>query len=269
MTSFTLKGSVLGTFIEHRLSNDRDVKIIITSKGSTTGLGKTMLAICIAQWTEEYIAGRSWDVENRGYIDIQSYIKRYKQAPKNSALIIDELEKGADSRRSMAKDNVDLSHAWAQLRYRNIVSIATLPSVSMLDNRMMELADIWINVVERGKAIPFYIYVNDFSGKVHRKQLQHPMTNQSELITWPDIPDTKSYQYMKELKDESVRTGEGAQMYDKEEVDSKVSKAVKEKRNELIRAFYRSDHTNVSQSKLGDIVGLSQSMIDVIVNNND
>lgn len=262
---FSLKGSVLGSFLIHRLENDRDVKVIITSKGSTTGLGKTTLGILIAKWIEEYMTDREWLAEDRGFIEIQEYIQKYKNAKQYSGLLIDELEYGADSRRSMAQDNVDLSHAWAQLRYRNIVSVATLPSVSMLDNRMMELADIWINVVERGKAIPFYIWVNDFTGDVNRKMLRHPQTGNKELITWPDIPGDKNYKYMSRLKDKSVRTGEAAQMYDKEQLDKKIKEAKKEIRNELIKEFYNSEHTNISQTKLGKIVGLSQSMIDVIV----
>lgn len=263
---FSLKGSVLGTFIEHRLTNDRDVKCIITSKGSTTGLGKTMLAILICRWIQNYIQGNEWSAEENGFIEIQRYISRYKSCDKQSALLMDEIEYGADSRRSMAQDNVDFSHAWAQLRYRNVVTVATLPSTSMMDKRMMELADIWINVIKRGAALPFYIWVNDFSGQVNRKQLEHPRTGQVEIINWPDISGDEDYKEMTKLKDQNVRTGESARMYDKEEVDKKVKQARKEKRNEMIKKFYNSEHTNISQSKLGETVGLSQSMIDVIVN---
>lgn len=263
---YSLKGSVLGSLLIHRLKNDRDVKVIITSKGSTTGLGKTTLAILIAKWIEEYMTDREWDIEQRGFINVQEYIQKYKNVKQFSALVIDELEYGADSRRAMAQDNVDLSHAWAQLRYRNIVSLATLPSTSMLDKRMMELADVWINVVQRGKALPFYIWVNDFTGKVNRKFMEHPRTGANEIITWPDISSTQEYNYMSKLKDQNVRTGESAQMYDIEEVNKRVKEGKKEIRNELIREFYHSEHTNISQAKLGKIAGLSQSMIDVIVN---
>lgn len=266
---YSLKGSVLGTFIEHRMNENRDVKMIVTSKGSTTGLGKSTFAICAGRWSENYLTDRLWRCEDRGYIDIQEYISKYKSCPEYTSLIIDEIEHGADSRRSMAQDNVDLSHAWAQLRYRNVISIATLPSVSMLDNRMMELADIWVNVLEKGKAIAFYIWVNDFTGKVHKKQLTHPVTGQPEILTWPDLSGDVDYEYLTNLKDQHVRTGESAQMYTKEQVDEKVQKAKKDKRDELIRSFYNSEYTSISQSKLGEIVDLSQSSIGVIVNDDE
>jgi hypothetical protein len=264
--NFTLFGSVLGTFIEHRLNENRDAKIIITSKGSTTGLGKSTLAIAICRFVEEQLAGRDWDVEERAYIDVQKYISKYKSCPQNSALLIDEIEYSADNRRAMSQDNVDLSHAWAQLRYRNVVSVATLPSVSMLDKRMMELADIWINVIQKGKALPHYLSINDYTGRLQKQMLRHPKTGQTEVITWPDLANDPDYRYLTNLKDQNVRTGDSEQLYDKDDLDKKVEQAKKEKRNELIKSFYESEHTNISYAKLGDVVGLSQSMIDVIVN---
>lgn len=265
---FTLDGSVLGTFIEHRLSGDRDVKIIITSKGSTTGLGKTTLGIGICRYVEEILLprvashmdhGRHWKAEERGFIDIQKYISKYKSCNKYSSLLIDEIEHGADSRRSMAQDNVDLSHAWAQLRYRNIVSVATLPSVSMLDNRMMELADIWINVLERGKAICFYIWVNDFTGEVMKKTLEHPRNGATEVITWPDLAGDSDYEYMRQLKDTHVRVGEENKTYTKKEVEKEKKSAKKKVRDALIKDFY--SNSNLSQADIAEIVDLSQSQV--------
>jgi hypothetical protein len=260
----SLRGSVLGTFLEHRYKEDRDAKIIITSKGSSTGLGKTTLAIIICYYADMH----GWSAEEKGFVDVNEYIDKYKEVNQYSSLLIDEIEHGADARRSMAQDNVDLSHAWATLRYRNVVSVATLPSVSMLDNRMMELADIWINVVEKGKAIPFYIWTDDFSGKVKRKMLRHPATNQEEIITFPKITNA-DYQYMKSEKDTTVRTGKHQQTYDKDDIDKAKKEARKEKRNELIRGFYNDEDLNLSQSDIAGVVGLSQSMVGHVVNQED
>jgi hypothetical protein len=261
---FSLKGSVLGTFLEHRYKEDRDAKVIITSKGSSTGLGKTTLAIMICYFADMH----GWDADEKGFTNVNKYVQKYKEVEPHSALLIDEIEHGADNRRAMSQDNVDLSHAWATLRYRNIISVATLPSVSMLDNRMMELADIWINVVEKGKAIPFYIWTDDFTGQIKRKVLRHPKTQQEEIITFPRLTNS-DYRTMKSKKDTTVRTGEEHKTYDKSDIEDAKEEAAKEKRNELIRELYNSDQLDLSQSQIGDLVGISQSMVGYVVNEDD
>lgn len=257
-----IKGSVLGTFIENRYQENRDAKIIITSKGSTTGLGKSTLAIVLCYFADAH----GWTAEERGFVDVKKYVQKYKEVDEFSALLLDEIEQGADSRRSMAQDNVDLSHAWATLRYRNVVSVATLPSVSMLDKRMMELSDIWINVVDKGKALPHYVTINDYSGKLERYPLRHPKTGHKEIITWPQLKN-KDYRYMQERKDTNVRTGEDAQTYDKSDLDDAREDAAREKRNELIRQFYECDRFNLSQTDIAEAVGISQSMVGHVLNN--
>jgi len=257
---YSISGSVTGTFIQNRYAENRDAKIIITSKGSTTGLGKTTLAILLCYFADEH----GWDAETKGYIDVPDYISKYKEVPEHSALLIDEIEQGADSRRAMAQDNVDLSHAWAQLRYRNIVSVATLPSVSMLDKRLMELADLWINCVEKGKAIPHYLTINDYTGKLERYPLKHPKTGHKEIIVFPKLSNS-DYRIMQKKKDQNVRIGEEHQTYDKSDLEDAKKKARKAKRDELITQFYESSEVNLSQTDIANIVGLSQSMVGNIV----
>lgn len=253
---FTLKGSVTGSFIEQRYSENRDAKIIITSKGSTTGLGKSTLGIVLCYFADAH----DWTADEKGFVDVNDYVKKYKQVPEHSALLIDEIEHGADSRRAMTNENVNLSHAWATLRYRNVISVATLPSVSMLDKRLMELADLWINVVEKGKAIPHYLTINDYTGKLERYQLNHPRTGDVEVLTWPPL-NNADYRNMQSKKDKKVRVGEEAKTYDKKDLDKARKKAKKEKRNEMIREFYNADNLTLSQADIADVVDLSQTMV--------
>lgn len=260
----TINGSVLGTFIQQRYNENRDAKIIITSKGSTTGLGKSTLAIVLCYYADAY----GWSAEEKGFVDVRDYVQKYKEVNEYSALLLDEIEKGADARRAMAQDNVDLSHAWATLRYRNVVSVATLPSVSMLDNRLMELGDIWINVVDKGKAIPHYLTINDYSGKLEKYPLRHPGTGNKEIITWPKL-NNSDYREMQRLKDINVRTGEEHERYDKDDIEDAKEDAAREMRNELITAFYQSEDTNMSQKDIADVIGISQSMVAHILNEDD
>lgn len=266
---WSLSGSVLGTFIEKRYRENRDAKIIITSKGSTTGLGKSTLAIPICYFADRH----GWTAEEKGFVDVNDYVQKYKKVPEYSALLLDEIEQGADSRRAMAQQNVDLSHAWATLRYRNVVSVATLPSVSMLDKRLMELADIWINVVDKGKAIPHYLTINDYTGKLERYPLKHPKTGHKEIITWPQL-NNEDYEVMQELKDKSVRVGEEHETYDADDIDDAKEESKKEARDKLIRMFYNSEYTDLSHKKMSKIIdddddemfNISSSMVGYILN---
>jgi len=146
---------------------DLDAKIIITSHNSRPGLGKTTLAIKMARDFDK----NGWNADEKAFMSAHEYHNAYEDLPSGSALVFDEIEGEADSRRAMSEKNVELSQAWAQNRYRNMITICTLPSVSMLDNRMLEMSDYWINVMGRGTAHPYRVLVNDFSGKVIRKRL--------------------------------------------------------------------------------------------------
>lgn len=261
---FDLHGSVLGEFIKLRFMHNRDVKIIITSRGSTTGLGKTTLAIILGYYGDAY----GWTAEEKGFVNVGRYISKYKSCKPYSALLIDEIEHGADSRRAMSQDNVDLSHAWATLRYRNILSIATLPSTSMLDNRMLELADIWINVVDKGKAISFYVWTNDFTHEIRRRLIRHPYTDQKEIIWWPQL-ENEDYKLMAQKKDKSVRIGESHETYDKDDIDKAKQKAAKQRRDELITELWKDDNNQLAQHQIADAIGLTQSSVSQIVREMD
>lgn len=184
--------SKLGLFILYRLVNNRDCKVIITSSGSTTGTGKTTLAVELCRWIRKasndvFNDDKSWNAEDWATVDLGEYFRQYKQAGRGDAILADEIEYSADRRRAMSDDNLKLSHAWSILRYQNVVTVATLPSVSMLDQRLMELADVWINVVRRGRANPYYLTVNDFTGDIIRHRF-HRLGYQ-ETIKWDGLPD--------------------------------------------------------------------------------
>lgn len=247
-----LDGSVLGEFIKYRLTNNRDVKVIVTSKSSSTGLGKTTLAIQINRWIYDKFFNDYWSAEKYGFLDVENYIDTYQKSQEQTPLLIDEIEHGADSRRFMSKENVGLSHAWATLRYKNIFSIATLPTTSMLDSRMMELSDIWINVVKRGVALAYYIWINDFTGELYKIPIRHPETANREVMSFGDLDGDPAFEYMSKLKDATV-TGKDTRRFDNEEVQKEKKKAAKDKRNQIIYHIY--EQTDLSQSDIAKALG--------------
>ena len=236
----------LGRICNDKLSNDNDIKIIIQGANSQTGVGKTTLAIQLCRFIDRH----GWDAEEKAFIDVQQYLNSYLDYPEGSALLLDEIGAGADSRRSTSKENVQLSQGWQLLRSRNIATVATLPSTSMLDGRMLELADIWILVRRRGVAQPYKIQVNDFTGRISRD----PFAG-DEHIRFPDLrdrdPDKK---YLDSIKDEKVKDG-GMKSIPLPEHRDKIEKAKqsasKDLRDDIIRDLY--DATDMSYKDIGSL----------------
>jgi len=93
----------LNKFRRGRQAQGRDTKIIITSRNSTTGTGKTTLAVWLAL---------SWDYygfdASKATLEPTEYIDRYLETRPGEVLIMDEAEQ-LDARRSMSSQNVDFA----------------------------------------------------------------------------------------------------------------------------------------------------------------
>lgn len=250
----------LGREIKRDVHNrDLDAKIIITSHNSRPGLSKTTLAIKMARDFDRH----GWSAEKKAFMDAHEYHNAYEDLESGSVMLFDEIEGEADSRRAMSNKNVELSQAWAQNRYRNMITICTLPSVSMLDNRMLEMSDYWINVIDRGLAHPYRVLVNDFTGEVIRQRI-----DEDGVIRYGDLPDgDEDYAYLTQMKHER-RTSVGKQYYDEDEHEKAVEKARKEARmearNEWIKCL--SEETDLSTYAISDlpVVDVSQQRVSQI-----
>lgn len=248
----------LGREAEKRLSNDNDIKIIIQGKNSETGIGKTTLAIQLCRFIDE----NGWSAEDKAYIEPSKYLSDFLDVEPKSAMLLDEIGAGADSRRATSTENVELSQGWQMLRARNIGTVATLPSTNMLDPRMLELADYWVLVKRRGLAQPYRIRVNDFNGKVARDPLPG-----EEHIQFADLPDWDAdKKYLDSIKDNKVEDGgmERIKVAEhKQELSKAREKARKEKRDEMIREFYAE--SELSYADIGEVVGLTKQTVGQIV----
>jgi hypothetical protein len=246
--------------VKKRLSMDNDAKIIIQGADSQTGIGKTTLAIKIARAIDD-----EWTADEKAFVDVQEYINAHLNKPAGSVLLLDEIEAGADSRRFMSQENVDLSQAWATMRARNIVTIATLPSISMLDNRMIELADFWILVKRRGLAQPYSVHVNDFTGKVRREPFPG-----DEHIQFADLPDGDAdKEHLDSLKDDMLQMDESGYIKVEEhqkELEKRLEEKEKEIRDGLVQELY--EKTSATQSEISDLsfVEMHQSQVSRVVN---
>ena len=205
---------------EKRHKNGRDFKIIITSRNSTTGTGKTTLALWLAlNWDSNFTA-------EQATLHVDEYLDIYKEQSQGSVLIMDEAEQ-LDARRSMSQQNVDFSEKWSMMRYSEVDSILTLPTASALDSRLEELADVWINVIERGRAKCHLVTVGDYT-----KSVDNPPWH---MLGWPDISGLSIAQELAEKKERKIAgeiygTDEPEEKtYTKDELEAKTEKRIAQK----------------------------------------
>jgi len=238
-----------------RKKDNRDLKIIITSRDSQTGTGKTTLALWLALHFDEY--GFSADQVT---LHPEEFLELYKENPAGSVIIMDEAEQ-LDSRRSMSNKNVEFWNLWQTMRYRQITSILTLPTRSALDKRGLELADVWIQVTERGHARVHEIAVGDYDGNTQ--------PNITETLAFPDISDMKLKDEIDNKKVALMEEGEefGEQTsFDQSDIQS-ARMAV---RDDWIRFIYENDDLTLREfedklEKDEKLPGLSRSRINEIV----
>lgn len=213
-----------------RIHSGRDLKIIITAKNSQTGVGKTTLAGWLAlSWTPLF-TGSEWycnpdePTEGMATLNPGEYFDIIKKVgtdfPAGTVVVVDDAEE-LDARRSMQSLNVEFSQRWMLMRLKQAITIITLPSPSSIDSRLEELADYWINIQRRGKALVHNIEVQDYGSR-------DVLTRQSHFITYPNIsnhPEMKKMQQMKEDKmDAWEEADEEADKPDPETVEKDTKK---------------------------------------------
>jgi predicted XRE-type DNA-binding protein len=231
-----------------RRADQRDLKIIITSRDSQTGTGKTTLALWLALHFD------SWGFDAaKVTLHPQEFVKLYTDNRPGSVIIMDEAEQ-LDSRRSMSQKNVDFWNLWQTMRYRQITSILTLPTRSALDKRGLELADVWIQVTNRGFARVHKVGVGDYDGRTNPMLL--------ETLSFPDISYLPVKDAVDDKKVQLVEEGEEFVEAEGEVIDPE--KIRQEARNDSIKKAY--DKTEMTQSDVAEVFGLSQSQVHNIVN---
>ena len=278
---------LLGEIIHKKINSNNDFKAVITSTNFETGLGKTTLGtlLCwdvmggpdswdpyelgvmgVGEYIEKYTAANNVDIDTWADLDrlIREFVHGDKEIdwkiPAGSAMLLDEVGLEADRRRPMAKTNVDFRHAWSVLRFRNMFTVATLPSKSLFDSDLMKFTDIWINVVDRGVAHPYEVLVNDFSGDLRYSRLQDNGRNLT--IHWDPIDDHWHKDYMDVLKQQYVLQNFAGYI---DEEDSKSPSELRKIWNEqAVKAWGEKERFD-RQKDIAEILDITQPRVSQIL----
>jgi predicted XRE-type DNA-binding protein len=258
-----LENSELHNEFIRRLKQGRDIRVIVSAENAATGVGKTTAAFVLCLLWDVY----GWTAA-KGTLDPREYAQRYYQVPPGSCLLLDEAEKGLERRRSMSKDVLEVGHAFATLRYRQVAGVLTLPSRSMMDKRIAEmLTDYWIVCKEqpRGEAEVYKFGYNEVIDAAYKEHV--------ETFKWPPMDSHPEFQKLTAKKEDREQGQIQSQYVHRDELEDLKenywNKATQKKTFELVRVFYdlyggRSG--KLSQSDIGDAVGVDQSQISRMVN---
>jgi hypothetical protein len=249
-----------------RMKQGRDIRVIISAENAATGVGKTTAAYSLAkQWHPPYPDGWTADYAT---LDAREYVHLYHDVPPGTVLILDEAEKGLERRRSMSKDVLEVGHAFATLRYRQVPGILTLPTRSMMDKRVAEqLCDYWVICQERpiGEAEVYKFGYNEVLGKAYKEHVG--------TYRWPSWDSDPEFRNLDQKKVDRMEGATKSQYVHRDELedlkDNYWNKATQRKTFELVRTFhdlYGGRGGELSQDDIGEAVGLSQGQISKIVN---
>lgn len=268
--------SVTARFVVHRLNENRDLKVIVTGKGATTGISKTTGAIQFADFVHSiqecdrcgnftypsvdrchrcgspdiHSQQDRWDPEASGFFNPWEYMNYYSHnSSVGEVLLLDEAEYSIHKRRAMSGENVEMTKIWAALRYRNCISILTLPSTSMIDSQMMQLGDLWFNATRKGTFDLYHYFYNDFTQQV----TPHPLVNEhgmQERFEFQDLEGDPRKSYIDDQKEQF--TGDGMEVYDAEDMESELKDATMQHKVAVCEKILAN--TELSQGEVADCI---------------
>jgi hypothetical protein len=128
--------------------------------------------------------------------------------------------------------NVKFSWWWMIMRLKQVITILTLPSPAAIDSRLEELADVWINVQQRGQALVHDIGVQSYGTR-------DVTTKKVHLAEFPDVSEHEQLQKLTEMKEAKMDKWDKEIMGEVDDEDQGLSKtqqtflavAVKEREN--------------------------------------
>lgn len=185
--------------------NDYVIAITATSQSGTSGVGKTTLAVTLAELFDGSDDG--FNAEEKAVVGdaFEFAYSTYHEAPKHSALIFDEAQgtlsdSGMDSRRGMGEGPLSAIRAVASYRFKRCTPIIVTQSPRWIDSRMLEQIDALLVIKEKGLAQHYGHYIESLNFKNPKD-----FTPRIEPIYWESLEaGNENYAVMEEKKQDSL-----------------------------------------------------------------
>jgi hypothetical protein len=243
---------------QKRVANSQDLAIIVSDHQNRRGTGKTVFSLKLASLMDRTEAGLTTD---KVAIGPDELTQTYVEAPKGSALVLDEAEAGLSKYEAASPVNRAMRELVSMGRIREKYLVLNLPASSELDRDLKALCDFWFMVQNKGRALGHHLNWNPYS--------EEPRTPKAEPWEWSDIDKETDlrevYNHLTQEKlahlrgdrEDSSQRVPAAEV--QEQLQQEREQAKTQTRNELLCEFYEG--TDLTQQDLAGVVGLSRSRV--------
>jgi predicted XRE-type DNA-binding protein len=249
----------LEEFYEKRVSQNRDLTILITDSSNERGTGKTTLACKLAERFDRTEEGLTTEKATHSPTELK---EAYTNESKGSSLILDEAEASMSKYRASSGTNKAIRDLISQGRVLEKYTIFSAPASGVIDTDLKSLFDVWILVLRRGEAIVHYCDYNPYKGHSLFKNKEHIKWEDLDTISWEVDDIVATHQRIQEVYD-YLTEDKKDRLHDRnqedEEEEGVPEEVRKEARNEMIKELY--ENTEMTQKEVSDAVDLSRSHV--------
>jgi len=253
---------------EEILREKRDIIIVVDDYYGRRGTGKTVASMKLADGMDQTGRGLTWDKVS---LEPEQIRNAYASQPRRSGLVLDEGEVGASNRQAMTKTNQALREIMSMGRVEQKYVVVNTPVKGFLDGDILKLADVWISMVRKGLGLVHFLEWEPYSERL--------LTPTKQWIEFDDIPagtDLRDvYNRLTREKQDRIDGEDGQEFVPKSEhqeaLQSAKDQARQDTRNEIVRGLFQHpeiQESAVSQRMVGEAIGVSQTTISNVLNDN-
>lgn len=251
------KESDLWNEYHHRVRSDagpsRRLSILVVAENAATGVGKTTAAVSLCRAFDP-----DWNAHEHATLDPYEYLDLYRNLPRGSAILFDEIGASMDNRRSSASVNLDISHDLQTLRVRQITTIFTVPTPDVIDKRLKMFCDYTMVCHDDTPGVAtLYRHNVPVIGKNVGK-VQH---DETEKLRWPNLDQQEDFEELDRMKKERYVDNE-TRTYDEQDDQDDQDDLDKDHRDRLIRQMVENGST---QKDAANAFDLSESTVSRIL----
>jgi hypothetical protein len=264
------EGTPLDNLYDRRVRQNSDLVVVVSDWHNRRGTGKTVASLKLAQALDRTDEGIT---KGKVSLSPEEIRESYAEQPKGSALVLDEAEAGISNRSAMSNVNKTMRKIMSMGRIEEKYLVLNAPASSHIDKSVKELADVWVLVQRKGRALVHFLEYQPYSNKA--------LTRKEQSFEWDDIERgthlREVYNYLTKEKQGRIRGEEGGGYIERKEHEKKLEKQEKKLRKEIRDDVLRSIATHpeheasddVTNRSLGEAVDLAPGSVSKIINHGE